>query len=375
MSQQWDSKWVEKLAEQARILGEARMLRDDQQLTEELSKIIITRFQEFLKRADKSMQWASRSLGISAGTLSQIISGSYEADAEQHIRNLDRWLEQQILREQAPKPAGFVLTNVASQIYGVHKWIAKRGGIGVIHGPTGSGKTMTLQAIAAETPGSIFVTIRTAGQSKLSVLQTIAGALRMGQVRLTSFQLDRQLVMALKDTNRLIIVDEIQKLAGRKNDDALHALRDLHDATKCPMIWSGMSKISSYIQNGNEEGYDPLEQIFGRVRVWLNLSEIASRADGGPGLHTIEDIQKMLRASKIRVTPDAERYLHKLANEPRLGGLRACDSLVGFAAEVAGARPIDAAMLHGILSQQLGRRQADPLMGQMESRAVAMAAG
>jgi len=361
-------RWTERLAQEARLLGEARMLRDEQELTGEITQQIIDRFRELLKRLDKSEGWAARSLGIASSTLSQILSGSYAGDAEKHIRQLDKWIEGQILRETAPKPSGFVKTKVAERIYGVAKWVQETNTIGVVHGPAGIGKTITLQAIRAETPGSIFIRIATAGQRKLSVLTSLAGAVRAGGVQFESNRLYLMLVGMLRDTNRLIIVDEIHKLVGRQKDEALHCLRDLHDETNCPMLWCGMSNIADYIQMGKAQ-FEPLDQLFSRIGFWLNLKETAERTDGGPGLYSIDDIRKWLGAQKIRqVMDDAIRYLQMLANTPGMGGLRTCDGLVRVAIKVARDKPITAELLRQIRGEQLGVRAAEAFDREIERR-------
>lgn len=349
------------------------MLRDEQELTDELRTLIIEKLKQYLHRQEKSQEWAAKSMDMAPATLSQIINGNYSGDDEGRVRKIDKWLELRVMKEQARKPAGFVKTNVAQQIYGVVKLVQKKGGIGLVHGPSGCGKTLTLRAIHAETTGSIFISVSTAGHSKLSVLQKIATAARIGDMKVSAAKLENQLISALQDTDRLIIIDEVHKLAGRRNDEALHALRDLHDATHCPMVWGGMTKIATYITDGNNEGHDPLEQIYRRIRIWLNLTEACNRANGGPGLFTVDDIRKVFAAQKIRLTDDGVGYLHEIANEPRMGSLGACDYLVSNVADMAGDRPISAQMLRDVRSQMLGARVAEALDRQMSLRITASA--
>lgn len=144
-------------------------------------------------------------------------------------------------------------------------------------------------------------------------------------------------------------------------------LRDLHDQTECPMLWLGMSNIADYIQRGVTR-FEPLDQLSSRIKMWLDLRDAASRQDGGPGLHTIEDVQRIMAAAKMRITPDAGRFLMALANEPGQGGLRTAYALAQMATAVAGERPIDAALLRNIRRQQLGNRAAELMERQMELR-------
>lgn len=366
--------WIERLTEESRILGEARMLRDDQPLTIEIRNQIFERFHAHLARVNKSQDWAARSMGMKGGSvLSQVLNNSYPAEtAEGFIRQIDKWLETQFLKEHAPKPSGFVKTSVAEQIYAAAKWSIESNAIVLVHGPAGIGKTITAHAIRAETPGSVFISIRTAGYTKLAVLEQIAMALRLTPAGSTA-RLFHDIEDRLRDSGRLIIVDEIHKLEGKRKDEALHTLRDLHDATGCPMLWLGMTNIARYIQAGHSKGYEPLDQIYSRIGLWLDMTEVATRADDGPGLATVEDIQQMLAANKIRVTPDGVKYLQMLASEYGEGAFRTVAKLVQLAEKFAKGAAIDAQMLRGIQRRRLGLSKSQELENRMELRMSAVA--
>ncbi|MEI8197316.1 MAG: TniB family NTP-binding protein [Phycisphaerae bacterium] len=238
-------------------------------------------------------------------------------------------------------------------------------------------KAILAQAIRAETPGSIYITIKTAGQSKLAVLESIAIAMRIPNLTLTSRQLFNQIETALKDTGRLLIADEIHKLVGRQNDEALHCLRDLHDSTGIPMLWLGMSNIANYIQQGKASNYEPLDQLHSRIGLWMNLTETAAGEDGGGGgRYTIDDIQKIIIAGQLKITVDGARYLLGLANAFNSGALRTVAKLLKLAVRHqgrTGAAAIDAQMLRDIQGSRLGQLAAAAMEQQMELRAAKVA--
>ncbi len=376
MRTQDPNNWSEKLATQARILSGARMLRDEQLLTEEITKQILTRTQDYLRRTGKSQEWAARSLGIGATTLSQIFSGNYAGDVEKMVRSIDKWNDQQERKETAPKPAGFVKTKVAGKMYGVARWIQQIGAIGLIHGPAGSGKTITAKAIAAETPGSVYMCVSTAGQRKRPVLMALASACRIPGLEITADMIFAQLESLLRDTGRLIIIDEVHKLAGRANDEALHVLRDLHDATGCPMLWIGQTNIHTYIKQ-QKSRFEPLDQIDSRIKFRLDITSMVNQEDGGDGLFTINDIREWIdkQGIKLKVADDALRYLQMVANTPGMGGLRTCDGLIRVAVHIAKADEpmITADKLRGILSDQHGARYVESFERQSEIRRQAVA--
>lgn len=360
--------WVGRLTEEARILGDARMLRDEQPYTQSIADEIIKRLNEFLDRTGRSREWAARSMAIAPTVLSQVCSGTYAADPEKHIRAIDKWLESQYIKEHAPRPSGFVRTAVAEQIYATAKYAIKTSCIVLVHGPAGIGKTITARMINADIPGSVFISVTTAGQTALAVMEEISIALRLAPAS-SKARLFNAIKSHLRDTGRLLIVDEVHKLEGRRKDEALHCLRDIHDATGVPMLWLGMTNIANYIQAGHSKGYEPLDQIYSRIGFWLNLTEVATCVDGGPGLATIEDVQKMLAASKVRFTPDAVRYLQMLASEFGAGAFRTVSKLVQLAENFSkDGRPVDAEMLRGIQIRRLGRQGAEALESRMQLR-------
>ena len=235
---------------------------------------------------------------------------------------------------------------------------------------------MTLQAIRSETPGAVYYSIASAGRSQRAVLEGLAGALRMSGLKVGAAQLFQQIAALLKGTDRLIIIDECHKLCGRKNDDALHMLRDLHDATGCPMVWAGNGRLAKYIREGKTDGNDPIDQVYGRISWWLDLTEKARGGGAGDGgrLYTVEDIQRVFAASKIRLLPDAARYLADLANDPSMGCLRMAKNLVAMAMVAAKDQPITAAILRAIQRERLGEsaaEQAELRIADTAARAVA----
>jgi hypothetical protein len=264
---------------------------------------------------------------------------------------------------------------IAKRIYGAALWAIEVNGFAIVHGPAGVGKTITALAIRAEKPGSIYISIKTAGQSKLAVLESIAQAMRLPNIKMTSRQIFQQIEGALKDTGRLLLIDECHKLVGRTHDDAMHCLRDLHDSAGVPMVWLGVSSLAAYIQQGQAQNYEPLDQIHSRVGMWVNLTEAAQQTDGGGGLYTIEDIQKIITAGQIRITPDGVRYLQGLANTFGAGALRTVAKLLQLAVKhsTRTGATIDAVMLRDIQSSRLGVRVAETLEQQINLQIAAVA--
>jgi hypothetical protein len=171
----------------------------------------------------------------------------------------------------------------------------------------------------------------------------------------------------LADTNRLIIVDEAQELAVRGKDKGLHALRHLHDETGCPILLLGTADMATYIEEGRNASQSA-EQIYGRVTWWLDLTYAASRIDDGPGLFTIDDIRKVVAAHQWKVSGDGVEYLHELAIQPQMGGLRGVARLCRIATVKFGERQLTRQIFEDLQEGRLGRRAAEVVRKQIEHR-------
>ncbi|HEX8342367.1 MAG TPA: AAA family ATPase [Tepidisphaeraceae bacterium] len=357
------------LTQEARLLGVTRMLRDDQRLTPDLGESIVRNFRAVMARLKKSEKWAARSLAMSPTVLSQVLSGTYAADTEVHLRKIDRWVEIQHARATAPQQAAFARTSTALEIIGAAKMIEKIGGIAVVHGPSGIGKSLVAEYIARDTPGSIPIRVTAARCGIAAIYALLAKeVLPPALHKLAPAQIENALVDELADTNRLIVVDEIHELAVKGKDQGLHVLRHLQDQTDCPMLWLGTADIATYIETGRYTK-QAVEQLYGRVTWSLDLTYAASRQDGGPGLHTLDDIRAVVGAHQWKVAGDGIDYLHEIANEPQMGGLRTVVRLCRIAVAKYGDKPLTRQLFDDLQQSRLGARAAGVVRKQIEVRA------
>lgn len=363
---------LERLMHEARLLGDARMLTDDQPVTQGIILAVTSRVQEYLKRSKKSYADAAKAMGVAQSTFSQVMNCTYEGDLEKHIRDLDKWLETELLRETAPKPGGFVMTSVAEKVYAVAKYVLRTGEIGLVYGPAGIGKTMTLQAIRSEFSNSIYVSLKSGAETPLAVVEAIGIALRITNLKMSVRVWIQQLEKVLRGSNRLILIDQAHKLTTSRQDKSILTLTDLYDATGCPMLWAGTTDLWKYISEGKGQGREPMDQVASRVGFYCDLAEKTVARGGGKPLVTTDDIRRVFNQQKVRLASDAVEYLRRLANTTASGALRLCHKLVQTALVIYGdEKPLTAAMLDEVHVQRVGSDAAQQHVTEMESMTFA----
>ena len=353
------------LIDQSRLIGEARMLRDDDDLTDELRGEIIARFKALIAQIGKSETWAAKSMGFAPSTLSQVLSNTYNGDTDLYVRRIDKWCEGQAAKAKAPRPTEYVKTQTAAAIIGAAKMAYVEEGIAVAYGPSGCGKTLTAQYLLSEYPGSIYVRITEGNKRPTALLEAIARELGVPKIKMRVDQLERFVVTALRD--RLLIVDEIHALiTGRSREEqSLNLLRGLHDEAKSPMLWLGTAEIHRYLEEGVgiRQGVD---QIYGRVVWWLDLMTPVLAKETGPGHHTIEDIRKIIASRQMSVTSDGAQWLQDTSNTIGLGGLRAVDVLLRLLARLKPNAVANEQLFRDLQSHRLGRAVAGKLHSRVE---------
>ncbi|HEX4123565.1 MAG TPA: ATP-binding protein [Tepidisphaeraceae bacterium] len=373
-----ERKPIEQLIQSARVKGASRIIPDATapgDVTPEMAAAALTLLREYQQKTSLKWKEIARSAGIESRYISAMLNGKHTPQWQSHAIDLDHWLEDAEKRESATRPTEFVTTQVAEEIYTVAQVASTLMCIGLVFGPSGLGKTLALMALAADKAGSALVSVQTAAASPLGVLLAIGKGLGIRDCyTFSQGRLMARIVELLKGTPRLLIIDEIQKLTGTRDDRALHVLRDLFDATGSPQLWCGSIDMVAYLERRYAGGNEPLAQIRRRIGIARDLTERAG-GDGGRGgaLFTTDEIRRVFAKSKMRLTPDAIRYLMILANIPDSGALGTCRNLVIMATkvnELSGAECLTEAMLRSVHGLLVSRRDFAALAGRMQEQAA-----
>ena len=214
-----------------KILVAAWMLPNEGSLTESQRRQAMDNFTRYTRVQGINAVQVAHEIGTPrATTIGDLMKGTYRSNADAHIRKLNLFVEQHARKRAASLGDKFVTTTkVAKDMLRTARLCRENASLAICFGPTGIGKTACAMEIHRKYVGSIYIRIMSGFQHPKGLTQALGTTLnvRLGATqteRLHQTQIER-VVSALRNSHRLIIIDEAAKLT----DPALELLRDLHD--------------------------------------------------------------------------------------------------------------------------------------------------
>ncbi len=316
------------LKDRDRILMEAWMLPNTGELSDAQRKQAMENFRAYASRHGITFDQVARQLGSPrVSTIIELLQGKYRKNVDAQVRKLNMWVEQNARARAASLTDTFVTTRVAKAMMTCARLVKENGTMGLALGPTGIGKSRCAQAIHEHYVGSIYVRIMHGYHHPKGL--TCALAEQLGVRTVTDYhnrqrkhhsQLER-LIESLRGSDRLLILDEAQKL----NDGSLDPLRDIHDTTGVPVLLLATKDLHDRIMRtiGPDHG-----QQYSRFDIVHHLSQGKDSYAGGKPLFTVAEIKELYDHVPIRLSSDATRFLQDVANQLGYGSLRRCKILL-----------------------------------------------
>jgi hypothetical protein len=309
-------------------------------VTKEQVTLVAADVETFRRAHGISRKEIARTLGYSAGVISEFLAGKYNGDNAQVAIDIEGWLVEEEQRRARPATTQFVWTNVAMQIKATAGYCLEKRKIGLLYGhdSSGVGKTTALGAIHQELGPrrSTLCTVDKVDANPTGLLRKLCQSMHIDDSGSNKQRYDR-----LKE-----------KLTGRSAD------------------------MVAYLKRQQRRSSDEsLAQICRRIFPRIDLMEHVRRSGGGGELLvTIEQVRQMFAKNKLKITAAAARFICELCNQPDSGSVGLCVEIVEYATSLgAKLATIDVPVLKEALARGLTTASAELVLHDLDDAPAALA--
>lgn len=213
---------------------------------------------EVMDERGLSLSALARSVGLSPAALSQWLNGKYAGNVTRIEEAVKSFLDRQYEKVKAPKrEIEFVMTSVAKKVFEVARICHLDGEIGVVYGDAGLGKTVSVKEYAKRNLDVILIEADLGYTAKV-LFEELHKKLGYDG-RGTIHAMFEDVVAKLRDSERLIIIDEAEHLPYR----ALELLRRVHDKSGIGILLVGMPRLIANLRGKRGE----YAQLYSRVGI------------------------------------------------------------------------------------------------------------
>lgn len=323
------------LEQEARQLLEARMLPNEGPLTAAQREEVRTALEQYMqKHVISQKEVAKQCAGVGVSNLNAILNGKYtHGPIDDHLREINNWMEVDARRRQTRPQRPFVETHVAKKILRAAEKASEKAQIVIAFGPTGIGKSMVAHVVAERFPAAIYIRISEGNNSFTALRRMLAERLRFYVRRKrksdpTGLTVNERIFDKLRGSNRLLIIDE----AHRIGDSALQFVRDLYDECEIPILLLATKDLVDRVRRDSDEDHG---QLYSRIGWTCDLVRGKDKTPGGKSpLFTVAEIRKIFESDKVKLHPDAQGYLQDVANMLGQGSLRSCERILRWAVQI-----------------------------------------
>lgn len=225
---------------------------------------ILQQLNEFMEIKDWTQAQVARSSGVSGTAVSQYRSGTYKGD----VNAVELKLSQMMTREREKEKnrrlrPNFVMTSMAKQGLEVIRIAHLDSELNVLYGDAGMGKTMMMRQYAKQYTDAILIEADP-GYTARVILEELASKLGV-DVRGNMHDKSEAIIKALRDSGRVILVDEAENLPYR----ALEILRRIHDKSEVGVVLAGMPRLIINLKGKRGE----YTQLFSRAGFKLQMGD------------------------------------------------------------------------------------------------------
>lgn len=250
---------------------------------------VIAQLQAHMQATGKSQSDVATATSTSTAMISQFLKNKYQnmAGAASTYWN---YLQLERRRAISPKKPGFVMTSVSADIFGALSYVELNKSIGLIVGKSGIGKTVTLEQFASRNRQKVTM-ISAHARTEKAMLDKLSYAVTGKRSGGTISDMTENLIRTLSGTNRIIIIDEAQRMLKY----ALEAVRAISDEAGIGLVLAGTPELLDRLDG---EGFEHIR----------NRASVTKRYEN---LRSIEDIELVFEEAALE--PEALQFLYRLA--------------------------------------------------------------
>ncbi|HDS6556421.1 TPA: AAA family ATPase [Klebsiella pneumoniae] len=225
---------------------------------------------DLMTRKGYSQTQVARAVGKSAAVSNQYLQGKYAGDVPSIDELARSFINREAEKEKSQKiTARFVPTVTSRKGMEVIRYAHLDGDLNVIFGAAGLGKTMILREYAAQHRDALLIEADP-GYTARVVLEELCNLLGLSK-RGNMHELSEACIAALRDSGRLLMVDEAENLPYR----ALETLRRIHDKSGIGMVLAGMPRLIINLKGKRGE----YQQLYSRVGFALCIGDSLPQSD------------------------------------------------------------------------------------------------
>ncbi len=221
-------------------------------MTEEEAIASILQYKE---STGKTQTIIAKELDISSGALSAFLAGTYKTP-HTIVPKIVQLLNIAEQKEIAPVEPSFRETTVSKAVINTISYCHIQGKMAVVYGDAGVGKTMAINEYCRKNNAAIKITISPVYSSMSGVNELLAAEL--GVRERVSRKIYADIISKLKDSSRVIIIDEAQHLTVR----TLNHLRCLADESGVGIALIGNDEVYSKMKGSGRADF---AQLFSRI--------------------------------------------------------------------------------------------------------------
>lgn len=225
---------------------------------------------DLMTRKGYSQTQVARAIGKSTAVINQYLQGKYAGDVPAIDALARSFINREVEKEKSQKiTARFVPTVTSRKGMDVIRYAHLDGDLNVIYGAAGLGKSMILREYAAQHRDALLIEADP-GYTARVVLEELCGLLGISK-RGNMHELSEACIAALRDSGRLLMVDEAENLPYR----ALETLRRIHDKSGIGLVLAGMPRLIINLKGKRGE----YQQLYSRVGFALCIGDSLPQSD------------------------------------------------------------------------------------------------